>query len=196
MSFDYELIGDDMYRVRNFFSNRELDAIRDEFSGYHPIILKEEVCDQYLGNFSGLKKSTDLLGDNLALIAPAPKIKLAIKKIIKPDCPISFVRVNTNIMKAGEVSDFHHDALELPNNFLQYTWTFMLCCSLTWDPRWDGAFCMQKDGFEMQYASYIPNDCILFRATKLHKGGTPNRFAKVTRDTIAWTFTSPGVKDH
>ena len=168
MSFNYELIGNDMYRVRNFFSSMQINALRDEFNQYHPTMIKQEFGgDLFLGSYGGIKKSINDLGDNLALIAPAPKIKLAIKKIIKPDCPIEFTRVNTNIMRAGEVGDFHHDSVKLENGSLEYTWTFMLFCSEFWDPRWDGAFCMQKNGFEMQYASYIPSDCILFNQGKL-----------------------------
>lgn len=193
---EVKLLGEDMYRLRDFFSIEEGNAIMDEFNEYHPSVKKKEKSNNIPDYFESIQKGPNLLGDNLSLIAPSVKIGLHIAKILKPETHFVFQRVNTNIMHPGQNSDFHDDAPGLlENNGKVCTWTFLFFCSPTWNTHWGGEFCMQTGDGDYQYAPYIPGDCILFRASRSHKGCGPNTTAPHARHTVAWTFIRPGIAD-
>lgn len=189
------LLGEDMYRLRDFFTVLECNAIMDEFNEYHPSVRKKEQSNFIADYFESIQKGPNLLGDNLALIAPSVKIGLTIKKLLKPEHPLTFQRVNTNIMHPGQNSDFHDDAPSIEDGVKQWTWTFLLFCSPNWDTQWGGEFCMQKSDGDYQYAPYIPGDCILFRASRSHKGCGPIVTCPHARHSVAWTFVCEGVVD-
>tara|TARA_R110001606_G_scaffold392630_1_gene561785 strand:- start:8 stop:613 length:606 start_codon:yes stop_codon:yes gene_type:complete len=189
------LITKDMYRVRDFFTVDEVSGIMDEFSEYRPSVRKKEKSNNIIDYFESLEKGPGELGDNMALIGPSVKIGLGIKKIVKPEHPIDFIRVNTNIMHPGQNSDFHHDAPRLECGAMEYSWTFLLFASPYWDTHWGGEFCMQDEVDDYHYCAYIPGDCVLFRGCRYHKGNGPITTAPTSRHTVAWTYSSYGILD-
>jgi len=191
-----KLLGEDMYRLRDLFTIEEINCIMDEFNEYYPSVRKKEKSNEIVDYFESLQKGPHSLGDSMTFISLSVKIDIAIRKTLRPKVPLYLQRINTNIMHPGQNSDFHNDAPLIedpsdPDNYVRaYTWTFLLFCSPTWNTQWGGEFCMQTGDKDYQYASYIPGDGILFRASRSHKGCGPNTTSPRARHSVAWTYVA------
>ena len=190
-------VHEDIYRLRNVFTENDILSICDEFSSYTPSVDKKEMTE-FPGYFQALKKTGDHLGDNMGLIKLSPKINMITRKLLKPEFNTTVSRINTNIMHPGQQSDFHVDGYT-EWNFNRvgswktspklWTWTFLVFCSDYWSTKWDGEFCCQLSDGEYVYIPYIPGECVLFNGWLSHKGCGPNNFAEEARHTVAWTLT-------
>jgi len=121
----------------------------------------------------------DMLGDNHVLLNVGSVGTLIVGSILKK--PVELMRVNTNIQFMGQESTFHQDGF--PDN-----WTLCIFVSERWDGEWGGEFLCENSFGDYSGFAYKPNCAILFRASLMHKGNAPNRFAPLERKSIAYTY--------
>ena len=172
-----------VYSIGGLFTHNDMVSISDEFYGFSNSlgVKRDEYDDTIPPHFCLHKTSRDGIGDNLKLISQSPKIKLAIKKVLRVPFDIHLNRINTNIQFSGQETTFHTDGSG-------WCWTAVLFTELNWNTNWGGEFvCLTNEG-DYAYVPYIPGNLVLFDATQEHKGSCPNFSTKNFRSSVAWTY--------
>lgn len=176
----YEKLEEDVWSLSDILKPSEFDLIDDEFTKPRIEYKKEYHSAEHSCHWIGIDKSNDHIGDSLALISIAERVKFTAMRILQTNLKLK--RVNTNIQFKLNDTVFHRDG---PKN----CWSFLIFFNSTWNSDWGGDFIINYAPGKYRGIPYIPDTGVLFNAYMWHRGCAGNTLSEKLRFSVAFTYS-------